>query len=304
MQLSKSVELRSVSNQIDVLVVENDLAMAQISLHGGHMLSFRPKSDNRERLWLSQDAVLDGTKAIRGGIPICWPWFGDYLNKDHLGKDLPAHGYVRTKQWHVVDCVDFDATTLITLKPETAADQGLDGDADLRLTVSIGNALTVELTTKNIGAKAFEFGGALHSYFNIEDITQTQLHGLSGDYLDKTQSLFDKSFANKSSADKSSIHKRSPHQITPEKYTFEKETDNIHLSLEQHFTISTTNFSIDVVSKGHDSIVVWNPWIEKSAAMTDMSAGGYQSMLCVESAITQGITLAPNEQHSLIQTIQ
>jgi glucose-6-phosphate 1-epimerase len=101
-----------------------------------------------------------------------------------------------------------------------------------------------------------------------------------------------------------SINQDFSHKITPENYTFQRETDNIHLSLEKYFTISTANFSIGVDSLGHDSIVVWNPWIEKSAAMADMTADGYQSMLCVESAITQGITLPPNEQHTLTQVIK
>jgi glucose-6-phosphate 1-epimerase len=293
MQLSNSVELQSASNQVDILVIDNDLAKAHISLHGGHILSFKPKSDNRERLWVSQVAVLDGTKPIRGGIPICWPWFGAHPTEADLSKDRPAHGYVRTQQWHLIDCVDSDIGTVITLKPESAVNPGFDvegeDDVDLQLMVSIGNELEVQLTTKNTGAKPFEFGGALHSYFNVEDIRQAQLHGLSGDYLDKTQSP----------SSKSSLPK-----TTPESYRFQKETDNIHLSLEKHFTVRTASFSIDLESQGHDSIVVWNPWIEKSIAMADMQDDGYQSMLCVEAAITQGITLAPNEQHTLTQIIQ
>ncbi|MGK0338313.1 MAG: glucose-6-phosphate 1-epimerase [Candidatus Azotimanducaceae bacterium] len=318
MQLSNSVELQSASNQVDILVIDNDLAKAQISLHGGHILSFKPKSDNRERLWVSQVAVLDGTKPIRGGIPICWPWFGAHpskaepskadlskadLSKADLSKDRPAHGYVRTQQWHLIDCVDSDIGTVITLKPESAVNPGFDvegeDDVDLQLMVSIGHKLEVQLTTKNTGAKAFKFGGALHSYFNVEDIRQTQLHGLSGDYLDKTLSFSKRDSSNRDSSDKISFP-----ITTPENYRFQKETDNIHLTLEKHFTVRTASFSIDVESQGHDSIVVWNPWIEKSIAMADMQDGGYQSMLCVEAAITQGVILAPNEQHTLTQIIQ
>lgn len=279
MQLSESVALLSASNQVDILVVENDLAEARISLYGGHTLSYKPKRDHRERLWESQDAVLDGTKAIRGGIPVCWPWFGD-----HPSKNWPAHGYMRTQQWHVVECVDSETGSVIKLKPEFSVGPGFDGNADLTLTVSVGNELSVQLTTKNVGAQSFEFGGALHSYFNIEDISQTQLHGLTGDFLDKTEN-----YARK---------------VTPEAYRFHGETDNIHLSTESVLTIRTPGFSIDIESLGQDSIVVWNPWIEKSQSMTDMPDYGYQFMLCVESAITQGVTLAVNEQHTLTQVIK
>lgn len=279
MRLSKGVKLQTTDGQVDTLVVENDLAMARISLFGGHVLSYIPHSDARDRLWMSGNAILDGSKAIRGGIPICWPWFGD-----HPSGNFPAHGYVRTQQWQVVGCEDQSIGTIVKLKPESALGAGLDGELDLLLTITVGEVLTLELTTTNIGANALAFGAALHSYFDIEDIGLTELRGLNGEFLDKTESYASK--------------------VTPEVYLFQKETDNVHLSPVTHTVIHTPKFDVDVESMGHDSIVVWNPWIEKSTAMADMKDDSYRSMLCVEAAITQGKTLAAGEQHSLIQTIQ
>lgn len=279
MRLSKNVRLKSSNGQVDMLLVENDLACAKLSLFGGHVLSYLPRSDNRDRLWVSSEAILDGSKAIRGGIPICWPWFGD-----HPSGNYPAHGYVRNQQWHVAECLDSESGTSIKLRPESANGAGLDGKLDLMLVVTVGEALTLQLTSKNVGETTLTFSAALHTYFNIYDIHQTRLTGLSGDYLDKTQqyATYD----------------------TPKPYAFGKETDNVHLNPVSRVVIEVPNFEIGVSMEGHDSVVVWNPWQEKSIAMTDMQDDGYGSMLCVESAITRGITLGPNEQHVLGQTIQ
>ncbi|MFT4746307.1 MAG: glucose-6-phosphate 1-epimerase, partial [Congregibacter sp.] len=98
---------------IQVLHISNAFATAEISLFGGHVLSFKPKHDARERLWISQSALFDGKKAIRGGIPICWPWFGDHS----CNNDVAAHGYVRTQTWQVLNSEETDLGTTINLKP-------------------------------------------------------------------------------------------------------------------------------------------------------------------------------------------
>ncbi|MDN4503309.1 D-hexose-6-phosphate mutarotase [Alteromonadaceae bacterium BrNp21-10] len=283
MHLSKTVTLISTSNQFDVLSVDNATAQARISLYGGHILSFMPKSDQRERLWLSEKAVLNGSKAIRGGIPICWPWFGDNTFSKATNGTLPAHGYVRNQTWHVISCEEIADTTKICLKPESAMGSGLTGTADLLLSITIGHTLNVELTTTNIGTKAFTFGGALHSYFAVTDIMQTQLTGLSGEYLDRPTNMSSKQ--------------------TPVTYLFEQETDRVHLNPVENTQIVTPEFTFNVQSFGHDSLVVWNPWIDKSVALGDMSVDGYKTMVCVETAVTQGITLTPNQQHKLLQVI-
>ena len=279
MRLSDSVFLQSQENQVDTLIVDNDIAQAQISLFGGQVLSYVLKSDHRDRLWLSDAAVLDGTKAIRGGIPVCWPWFGD-----HSSSGMPAHGYVRTQAWHVIDCVDSAGSTQIKLKPENVSGAGFDGAADLQLSITIADELTLQLTTMNLGAKPFQFGAALHSYFSIENIRQVQLEGVTGEYLDKAENF---------------KRKRSL-----EPFVFNKETDNIHLGPIGPVAIKTKTFSINIDFRGHDSLVVWNPWIDKSLAMADMRDDGYQSMLCVEAAVTQGISLGGGDQHTLTQIIK
>lgn len=266
---------------IDVLVIDNAFASAQISLLGAHVLSYKPKSDHLDRLWLSEAANLDGQHAIRGGVPICWPWFSNSHGQADI--DLPAHGYVRKQLWQIIQCIDNEQGTEITLQPGTAQGKGFSGDAQLELKLLIGKTLCMQLMTTNIGTTAFNFTAALHTYLAIGDINQVQLLGLSGNYLDKTR--------------------QGGSYPTPEPYVFTQETDRIHLCTEEKLQVKHALTSTDVSSQGHDSWVIWNPWQANSINMADMTDSGYLDMLCVETAVTQGQKLAPGEQHILQQII-
>jgi glucose-6-phosphate 1-epimerase len=266
---------------IDVLVIDNAFASAQISLLGAHVLSYKPKSDNLDRLWLSDAANLDGQHAIRGGVPICWPWFSNSHGQSDI--DLPAHGYVRKQLWKITQCTDNEQGTEITLKPGTAQGKGFRGDAQLELKLLIGKTLCMQLITTNIGTKTFNFTAALHTYLAIGDINKVQLLGLSGNYLDKTR--------------------QGGSYPTPEPYVFTQETDRIHLCTVEKLQVNHELVSTAVSSTGHDSWVIWNPWQDNSINMVDMTDTGYLDMLCVETAVTQGKTLVPGEQHILQQII-
>ncbi|MFT6805864.1 MAG: glucose-6-phosphate 1-epimerase [Glaciecola sp.] len=267
-------------DKIQLLHIENAFAYAEISLFGGHILSFKPKHDHRERLWVSQHAFFDAKKPIRGGIPICWPWFGAHKSKTNLA----AHGYVRTQTWQIFSCEETSIGTTITLKPQTSTGDGFEGDAELVLVVHIGQQLTIQLSTTNLGYTPLTYNCALHSYFAISDIKQCELLGLSKQYSDKTRG----------------------YQIldTPQTYTFNEETDRVHQEQPKTLTIADGEIKTDILSSGHDSIVVWNPWQEKSINMGDMTDDGYLTMLCVETAITQGQEVAPKATHVLQQIIQ
>jgi glucose-6-phosphate 1-epimerase len=254
-------------------------ARATLSLHGGQVLSFIPAADNRERLYLSDRAILNGSKSIRGGIPVCWPWFGSHPD----GSGLPAHGYVRNLRWRIVSrCSDAHETTLI-IEPESTQGTGFTGTAGLQLEIILASTLTLRLVTTNLGKTPFPLSCALHSYFAVGDIAETRLTGLSGRYSDKTRNW--------------------QHFDTPSPYRFSEETDRIHLQAAPDVMISSPLGNTRVASAGHDSIVVWNPWARCAENFADMSAGGYRTMLCVETALTQGKMLAPGEAHILTQTI-
>lgn len=268
------------SNQF--ALIENDLGQCRISLYGGHIMSFIPKSDGRERLWVSPLASLNGERPIRGGIPLCWPWFSD----DH-GKPkgaLPSHGFLRTQQWHIESVEDHnDQSTTVVLKPTTSVGKGFANACIVRLKVTVADRLTVVLQTVNTDDSAFNINCALHTYFAIENIKATQLDGLTTQYRDKLDNWEEKP--------------------TPLPYTFSAETDRIHLEAPKLLTIVESNGAkTGIESLNHDSIVVWNPW-QGAASMSDMDAFGYRQMLCVETAVTNGITLQPGASHQLTQII-
>lgn len=279
MHLCKTASLLP-QDDIEMLIIDNDHAHATISLFGGHVLSFIPKHDNVQRLWLSKEAMLDGQHPIRGGIPICWPWFGAHASESGLA----SHGYVRTQNWHVVDCADEPEQTVVRLKPSTTQGDGFTGETQLSLVLFIGRELHIQLVTENTGSEPLSYTCALHTYFNIDDINHCELTGLNGDYLDKLQD-----------------YKR---VSTPTPYTFSEETDRVHLVTPKSLTIVSGNIKTHIQSDGHDSIVVWNPWADKSISMQDMEDLGYKNMLCVETAVTQGQQVLPGQSHTLEQVIR
>lgn len=281
MPLAKSVS-RARLGDVDILEINNPFAKAQISLFGGHILSFKPSSDNRERLWLSDNVILDSVKPLRGGVPVCWPWFSDSHNQPD--KDLPSHGWVRNQQWDLLDTEDSEQGTRLVLSPKTFNGPGFKGEALLKLVVFVGQKMSIQLITENIGKDSFSYTCALHTYFAVDAISSTKLLGLSGLYKDKTRDW--QSFE------------------TPEKYMFNEETDRVHLSTPESLSIKLDeNITTEVLSYGHDSVVVWNPWKENAEKMKDMTDDGYKSMLCVETSVTQGQQVLPGEQHAICQII-
>ena len=275
--LPASVTIVKKSELIDTLQIDNQYAQATVSLWGAHILSFVPKHDGRERLFVSEKALFDGTKSIRGGVPVCWPWFGSRQD------GYQAHGYVRMQDWQVLSAKDETDYTEIVLAPTTTKGGDFTGSAELTLTIQVGKQMRITLSTKNIGDAAFDYNAALHTYFSVEDISSTELKGLSGTYSDKplNWAMFE----------------------TPSPYIFTGETDRVHLNPVQSVSIEQLNASTNIESFGHDSLVVWNPWAEIATSMTDMDDNGYQKMLCVETAVTQGMTVEPAQVHSLVQVI-
>lgn len=272
---------RTIIEQNTILEFENEAAEAKISLFGGHVISYVPKHDSRERLWMSSTSKMNGTESIRGGIPICWPWFAtQYPNND---SSLPRHGFVRSDYWELAEVSEKPDCTLVTLKFPKSRGAGLNGTFELSLVVSIGNQLEVSLEVINTGESDFSIGGALHSYFSVDDISQTKVEGLSGNYIDKMR-------------DSARFPATSP-------TTFHEETDRIYQTCEPETQINFGTKTTQVTNHGHDSIVVWNPWLEGAQSIGNMPDDGYKSFVCVEAAITGSVTVAAGEKYVLRQII-
>ncbi|MFC3120496.1 D-hexose-6-phosphate mutarotase [Agaribacter flavus] len=269
------------------LQIENQTASALISLFGGHLISYVPKNVNAELIWLSDKAIFNQEKALRGGTPICWPWFAD-LGK---GENLPAHGFVRTQMWQISDISESaDAnniqSTTVELTPNTLGLFNVPQSLSLKLSITIAKQCELSLETTNNSDEDVEITQALHTYFKVSDISQTSIAGITTDYYDKVTNTHN----NKLSLP----------------YHIEGETDRIHpreaSTNEQIITLSGIDgFKIDIAQSGHDSVIVWNPGAEKSTTMADMEDLGYQTMLCIEAGNTQSTTIAPKTSFTLKQ---
>jgi glucose-6-phosphate 1-epimerase len=267
---------------LPVARIRNALANCDIALQGAHVLSYQPKGEHPV-IWLSTEARFAPGKSIRGGIPVCWPWFGNH----ETDPDFPAHGFARTVMWNVLssDALD-DGTTRITFELlQTDATRAQWPHASvLRYTVSVGRELGLELKTQNTGDYPFRITEALHTYFDIGDIGNLRITGLSRSvYLDKLEAF---------------KPKRQHGEVE-----IASEVDRVYVNTDTDCVIEdrTRHRRIMVAKQGGRSTVVWNPWIEKSEKMGDMGENGYRHMVCVESANANinFVTIAPGETHSL-----
>lgn len=265
------------SGDLPVADIHTPQGSARVALQGAHLLAWQP-TGAAPVIWLSQAAVFAPGQPVRGGVPVCWPWFG-------AREGLPAHGFVRTRLWQVREAsIDPAGQVVLRLGLQDDADTRAlwDQAFDLELLVTIGTTLSMTLISRNTGDQPFTITDALHTYFCVADIHQTTVQGLNGcDYLDKVQNF---ARGRQSGA-----------------VEFTSETDRIYLDTTADCVIEdrVQQRSIRVSKSGSSSTVVWNPWREKTFA--DMAAGVYRHMLCVETcnAGPDQITVAPGQSHML-----
>ncbi len=262
--------------------ISNAHASATIALHGAQVIDWIPR-DQEPVIFTSREAIFTEGKAIRGGIPVCWPWFGAHPSDP----TMPGHGFARNRFWQCIQSQSTEEFTEITLQLDTRAIDIWQHDTDLTLTIKVGKSLSLELKTTNNGTTPVTIGGALHSYFYISDIHEITLTGLEdATYLDTLDG-----------AEKC--------QNGP--INFNAEVDSIYLLNDQPVDIQDPGFkrTIRVEKLGSQSTVVWNPWTEKSQALADLADDEFHDFVCVEpsNALEDVHTLAPGAQHCLSTTV-
>lgn len=268
---------------VPVIEITGADASARIAVQGAQVLEWQPVGQ-QPVLWVSRAAVYQAGKGVRGGVPVCWPWFG----AGEAGK--PAHGFVRTRMWQVRETGQNAQGVFVKLGiGDDAETRALwDHAFDLELIVVAGKMLTMDLVTHNTCVEPFTITDALHTYFRTGDITKTEVLGLDNTtYLDKVLD-----FA----------------QVTQHgAVTFSGETDRVYLDTQAECVINDAELKrrIYVAKSGSDSTVVWNPWTEKEKGFADMAAGEYREMLCVETcnAATDTVTVAPGQSHHLVAAV-
>lgn len=262
-------------------------ARATVALKGAQVLSYIP-AGGREVLWLSPLARLDGAKPARGGIPVCWPWFGAHPE----GGDRPAHGFARTAHWMVVaTSASADAVSIqLALGPDTPK-HGLDGlECPLAASVEVrlGADLAVSLTTRNLGSQPARLTSALHTYFAVADIAEARVEGLG------LTSYIDQLDAGRIKTCEGAI-------------VFAGELDRIYQDAtgEVMLVDKAGGRSIAVDKSGSRSTVVWNPGPAKAARLGDLGQEGYRQMVCIEPANAGAdvVELSPGGMHTLATRI-
>ncbi|KJY83115.1 aldose epimerase [Vibrio galatheae] len=270
-------------DQVKVVRVIHDKASAAIALHGGHVISYQPKGQT-DLIWMSEQTIFDGKAALRGGIPVCWPWFGRIA--------APAHGFARNSEWTLVEHRENDNGVIVELglKPSEATLAIWPYQFDARLLIEIGDELTVTLNVTNTDENAWTFSGALHTYLTVGDIEQVKTTGMGAEYIDSLKGG-------------EICQGGDVLQLTDT-------IDRVYTQPEAQIVVEDPALSRSIVveNQGHNSAVLWNPWAEGAQGMADMQDDGYKTFLCVEStlhahSIEAGKLLQPNQTHQLISTI-
>ena len=253
----------------------------EMYLHGAHVTSWKP-AGQQDVLFVSTRSLWADGHAIRGGVPICFPWFGDKEGDPHA----PAHGFVRTKSWQLESIQATGNKVTVTMFTESDQSTKKWWPADFRLVhrATFGTELGLELTMTNTGPTPLRFEEAMHAYHRVGDVGQARVSGLDGvPYLDKTDSYREK--------------------LQLGDVVIESETDRVYLNTQHPLDVqdSVLQRRIQIAKRNSLTTVVWNPWMEKGSELSDLGEDQWNQMLCIETSNvgTFGVELAPGQQHTM-----
>jgi len=257
----------------------------EVYLQGAHVTSWRPAGG--DVLWVSEAAVFRTGKAIRGGVPICFPWFAGGVD----GTSTPAHGFARITEWNLVGATVDDRSVELKLALTDTVDTRAMWPHSFAAEYGVRmgrDELCLTLAVTNTGDEAFTFEEALHSYFAVRDIRQVRVEGLEGaSYLNTVPG-----------------EDAGPH-VQDDPIRFTGETDRTYQGTTATAVIRDGDRTVTVARDGSASAVVWNPWVAKSAAMSDFGDDEWTGMLCVETANAKAdaVTLEPGAEHTMTARI-
>ncbi|QQL46210.1 D-hexose-6-phosphate mutarotase [Sulfuriroseicoccus oceanibius] len=278
------ITIEELAPDYPVIHVSNPQATASIALHGAHLISYQPSGQDPV-IFTSRDAVFREGKAIRGGVPICWPWFSAHRD---AGNGYPSHGLARTSFWQLeqIEC-GADTTTLVLSFTTDGSDASWPYACKATLTITVGSTLAISLRSDNLSDSAIEISEALHSYFQVGMADQTEVIGLQG--CDYVFSLSDTEVKS---------------QDAP--IVINEAIDRVYHS-EATIEIADRSNQRTIIVEKHNSqtTVVWNPGAEAAAAMGDLANDEYHHFVCVEpaNAWPNRMTLAPGTSHTSSMTV-
>jgi len=265
-------------------------AQLDICQQGAQILSYFPDINQPPVIWLSDCAEYQQGHSVRGGVPVCWPWFGD-IQRNPLAvqkmttADAPFHGLARTLDWQLMHSSADSSGVQLSLQLD--ASQGLPSwphAATVQLQIELAERLVIRLDNHNLGTQPLAISQALHTYFAVSDIQQTQVEGLTGCAYHETLEQW-----------------QLREQVGA--LSFIGETDRIYLQVPEQLQIIDPGWQrrIDLRTQGSQSAIVWNPWVAKAQTLSGFASDAWQQMLCIESAnvLDDHLLLAAGELHCL-----
>ncbi|CAA0114855.1 Putative glucose-6-phosphate 1-epimerase [BD1-7 clade bacterium] len=262
-----------------LLRINHPACGALISVQGAQILRFAP-TNNSDWLWLSEHADFTPGAAIRGGIPVCLPWFG--VNRQN--PDLPKHGVARNQPWQLVDVTETRDDICLIWRLDHVADHLFGHDFRAELSIEMGKQLSLSLTIKHLGDTTAAYSFALHSYLRA-NASEVEVSGLEGNtYLDNTQGL--------------STHTQHGNIV------FDGEVDRVYANTHQAQILHTA-FPRVIEGDGCPTCIVWNPGKQLGLTMADVQTG-WQDYVCVErgAAFDDEVTLAPQTTLTATMTLK
>ena len=278
------IAFRSGQAGLPIIALVNSVGSCEVSLYGAHVLGYRPMG-HAPVLFISKESLFEPGKPIRGGIPVCWPWFGPAADKT-----LPMHGFARITQWDLRSTeYSSDVTEVCLSLTDSEATRRLWPYAfEANLRVWLDKCLNLALTTVNHDTRPFTLKQAYHPYFSVRQIMDVTVQGLD-------QATYRDMLDNQTGTHEGLLNIRS-------------ETDRVYAPHVPECVLHDPGLgrTVAVVYSGAKRLVVWNPWINKARAMPDFGDDEYTRMICLEPANTDGdeVTLEPGARHTLTMSIQ
>lgn len=293
-------------DQLKAIKIEHPLFSATLLLQGAQLIEFTPSHSTHNLLWLSDTVEYKQGKPLRGGIPICWPWFGNLdKNPEAIQNQISdsqnkitasAHGFVRSLPWQVLSisesCHQVEIVLALTSSEESKKLWPFEFNLEVRFVLS--TTLEVELTTTNTGHKTFAISQALHTYLPTADITKTYIHNAHNTfYIDALNHWKETKQAGRIGFS----------EETDRLYFFKTNQNSQPQNAKPQYELRVESPMQQQILKStySQSAVIWNPWIEKSKQLSQFKADDYQHMLCIETAnvMSDHKVLAPNQKQSL-----
>jgi glucose-6-phosphate 1-epimerase len=261
--------------------ITSPLCEAEMYLHGAQVTSWKPAGSDGALFLSAKSRWTDG-QAIRGGIPICFPWFRAKANDPQA----PAHGFVRTKAWQLESILEEDDAVVVSMVTESDEHTRRWWPGEFRLVhrATFGSQLKLELICANTGTTPLRFEEALHTYNRVADVQDVRLQGLDTvRFLDNTDSNKEK--------------------VQPGDVAIASQTDSAYLNTSNTVELSDPKMRrrIRLAKANSLTTVVWNPWREKASELRDLADGEWTQFLCVEASniLDAAVHLEPRQQHRM-----